>query len=199
MKLPSKCKWRVAVAVFGIIGLTSCTTEVRHRVLCVFFEGVDETNAVPAMFTENISPTNAGGQTVATSSSRLSAAPVIHYHKPYDERKCTACHVSRQSQQLRAEGGDLCLECHKKLIGDAKYVHPPVDDGKCLLCHSPHESVQLFLLKRQGRAVCLDCHKMPKLLKVKEHTTMGEAACESCHDPHCSNLKKLLRPPPPPP
>lgn len=193
MKLPSTCLWWVALPLLCIIALTSCTTETRHRVLCVFFEGVDETNAPTVAVTGfNLSSSNSV-QTIA--ASRLPAAPVIHYHKPYEERKCLACHVSKQSQQLHTEGGELCLECHKTLIGDAKFIHVPVDDGKCLLCHNPHESTELFLLKRKGRAVCLDCHKMTKLLKVKEHTTMGEAACTSCHDPHRSNIKKLMKEP----
>lgn len=186
--------WRVAVTFLGIIALTSCSTKIRHQALCIFFEGVDETNAPSVVVTDLASPTNFAVQSIA--ASRLPVGPIIHYHKPYEERKCISCHVSGQSQQLHAEGGDLCLECHKKLTANAKFIHPPVDDGKCLLCHNPHESTELFLLKRKGRAVCLDCHKMTKLLRVKDHTTMGEASCVSCHDPHASNLKKLLKPKP---
>ena len=193
MKLPPTCLWRVAFTFYCLIALTSCSTQSRHRLLCVFFEGVDQTNAPPAVITEFGSPTN--HSVYALASSRLPVAPIIHYHQPYEERKCLACHVSKQSQQLHAEGGELCLECHKHLIGDAKFIHVPVDDGKCLLCHNPHESTELFLLKRKGRAVCFDCHKLTKLLKVMEHTTMGEASCVSCHDPHRSNIKKLLKQP----
>lgn len=167
--------------------LTGCRPETRRQLLGVFFTGIDRP---PPRRVEAPAP----ARTNAPVASFVAPdEPVIHFHQPYFERQCAACHVSAMSQELRLPGGDLCLECHGKLIGKARFVHPPVDEGRCTACHHPHESQEPFLLTRRGQAVCLECHQRTKLARVKAHATIGERACQDCHDPHRSDLKKLLK------
>ncbi len=174
--------------------LLGCSSQNRDQLVRVFFTGVDE----PVRVARGSSGTNSASgsstnSTVALAQGGVPVQPVVFFHKPFAERNCVACHVLAQSAQLKAVGGDLCLTCHDKLIGKAKFVHSPVDDGKCQLCHDPHQSKEKWLLIRKGRAICLDCHRLAKMEKVKGHVNMGSDACQSCHDPHRSDLKKLLK------
>jgi len=182
------------VVILWTAALAGCGVPARDRLVHVFFTGVDR----PAAAANTTGAAGAHGPaTPGTNAPVLVASlprePVVHFHQPFADRNCSACHAGEHGQQLKAEGGDLCLGCHDKLIGQAKYVHPPVDDGKCLMCHEPHQSRNSWLLSRKGRAVCLECHRLAKMEKVKGHAEMGTAACQSCHDPHRSDLKKLLR------
>lgn len=181
-------RWAWVVACAAV--LVGCGSQSRDRLVHVFFTGVDQP-VVASASTNSMPVTNSGPSSLVNN-----AVPAVFFHKPFAERNCVGCHQSDKSQKLKAEGADLCLTCHDKLIGEAKVVHSPVDDGKCHLCHDPHQSKQKSLLIRVGRDVCLNCHRMAKMEKVKGHANMGtEAACQSCHDPHKSNLKKLLKAP----
>jgi predicted CXXCH cytochrome family protein len=180
----------VATTLGCVLLLAGCSSQTKHRLLCVFFTGLDQTNS-PPLAVASAASTDAAAQPAAAA-----AIPVVYFHKPYFERNCEACHVTGQSEELRATGSDLCLECHQKLIGNATYVHAPVNDGKCNLCHVAHKSTERFLLTGKAQDVCLDCHKRAKMVKVKGHATMGTAECVSCHDPHRSDQRKLLKAPP---
>ena len=179
---------KIATTLTCALLLAGCSSQTKDRLLRVFFTGVDATNRPP---------TTAEAPVAATNQALLAVAPSIrsevHTHPPYFERKCTACHVNELSQELRSNGGDLCLGCHDKLIGNAKHVHAPVSDGRCDLCHLPHESPEPFLLTRKAQELCLDCHSLAQMEKLRGHATMGTSECVSCHDPHRSELPKLAK------
>jgi len=165
--------------------VSGCSTETRHRLLHVFFTGVDRTNAAPAVVSVAEPPRQA--------AFAVPVAQPDFIHKPYGESQCAACHLTAESQQLRVTGGALCLECHSNLLADAKYVHAPVEAGACDLCHEPHRSTEPSLLKRKSQELCLECHSSAIMAKVKAHTTNEAALCIECHDAHRSNRPKLAR------
>ena len=160
-----------------------CSSAARHDVLCFFFTGVDRPNSLPVSTVVHATTNEATALSVS--------APVEYIHKPYLERDCAACHVSAESQELRAQGEALCFECHKTLIGNAKYVHAPVAAGQCELCHEPHKSPERFLLRHKSQELCLDCHSMPLMMEIRAHGNMGQKSCVECHDPHRSDRPKL--------
>ncbi|MEI6779342.1 MAG: cytochrome c3 family protein [Verrucomicrobiota bacterium] len=166
-----------------------CRPETKDKLLRVFFTGVDAKGR-PAVAAAAVS-TNTAVRTAATNTF-----PVVFLHQPFAERNCTACHVSDLSQELRTGGSGLCLGCHDKLIGNAKYVHAPVSDGRCDLCHQSHDSPERFLLTRKAQVLCLDCHALVQMAKLRDHATLPDAGCTSCHDPHRSERKSLVKPAP---
>jgi len=193
---------RLAVAALGLVCWAllggGCGAPGRQAMLHVLFTGVDAASGPPgaaagAKGTNAVAAAGAKGTNMITAVIGPAARPALYVHTPYAEHKCSACHVAGQAQELHAKDGELCLECHSKLIGAAKFVHPPVDDGKCHLCHTSHQSTERFLLTRKAEELCFGCHKLPKLEKVKQHATLATTECLSCHDPHRSDLKKLLK------
>ena len=188
MRLQFQWQW-AAITLSSVLALTGCNSQARHRVLCVFFTGVDQPTAPPP-----VRPAAPGTNAVLGTAAQTNQ-PAVYLHQPYAEQKCAACHLGEQSQELRAGGGDLCLECHPKLVGQAKYVHAPVKDGQCQHCHAAHQSTEPYLLTRKGQGVCVDCHTLAKIEKVKGHAGIGKDLCFTCHDPHGSEWKKLLKVP----
>ena len=179
-------RWVAAGFAVGLLAV-GCSTETKQRWLHVFFTGVDETNAPPTGAFAGV-VTNAVASPVA-----LPAAPVVYMHPLYSERKCDSCHITGQSEQLRATGSALCLECHQKLIANAKFIHAPIRDGRCDQCHEAHKSTERFQLTHKAQELCLSCHKLVEMAKVKGHASMGTAECLSCHDAHCSDQKYLVK------
>jgi len=179
---------RMGAASILFILVAGCSSQTNQRLLRVFFTGVDQTNSPPVVVEPPRPSTNTAAGPVA-----IVTVPVIYRHQPFLDGKCDACHLAGGSEELRATGSALCLECHQKLIQNAKFLHAPVRDGRCALCHDAHKSPERFLLTRKGQDVCLNCHKMAEMTKVKGHLSMGSAECLSCHDAHRSNEKYLLK------
>jgi predicted CXXCH cytochrome family protein len=178
----------VVAGLAGGLLVVGCSTETKQRWLQVFFTGVDGTNAPPASAAPKV-VTNA----VAPPATTAPAAPVVYMHPLYAERKCDSCHVTGQSEELRATGSALCLECHQKLIANAQFIHAPIRDGRCDQCHEAHKSAERFQLTHKAQELCLSCHKLVEMANVKGHASMGTAECLSCHDAHRSNQKYLAR------
>jgi predicted CXXCH cytochrome family protein len=179
-------RWVAAGFACGLLA-AGCSTESKQRLLRVFFTGTEETNAPPASELVGV-VTNAAARPAAAPEE-----PVVYMHQPYLERKCDACHLTGQSEELRATGSALCLECHQKLIANAAFIHTPIGEGKCDPCHDAHQSTERYLLTRKGQEVCLSCHKLVEMLSLKGHDSMGAAECLSCHDAHRSDQKYLLK------
>jgi predicted CXXCH cytochrome family protein len=178
---------QIATTLVCVLLAAGCSPQTKEHLLRVFFTGAGTTNRPPVTASAAVS-TNA-----AVQPSIPTTPQVVSSHKAFTERNCTACHLTAMSQELRSSGSDLCLECHDKLIGNAKYVHAPVNDGRCDLCHQPHESTERFLLTRKAQDLCLDCHPFAQMVKLRGHATMGTAECVSCHDPHRSEQKNLVK------
>lgn len=179
-------RW-VAVGIAGGLLAVGCSTETKQRWLHVFFTGVDGTNGRPASVTAPV-VTN-----VVAVPAAVPAAPAVYMHPLYAERKCDSCHVTGQSEQLRATGSALCLQCHQKLIANAKFIHAPIRDGRCDQCHEAHKSTEHFLLTHKVQDLCAGCHKPAALAKVPGHADMKADECLSCHDPHRSDEASLMK------
>lgn len=166
---------------------TGCRAPARQTLLHVFFTGVDSTQVaeVPRPKVATIPQ--------LTPARTAAPAPLLFVHQPYEERKCDACHLSRQSEQLKREEPALCLECHPQLGGEAKFVHAPFGEGRCSLCHDAHQAEEKKLLTRKAQALCEVCHKPALMQWVSRHATAGDSACVTCHDPHRSNQKALVK------
>ena len=178
--------WAAAGLAGGLL-IVGCSTETKQRWLHVFFTGVDGTNALSASL-----PTAVVTNVVALTAA-VPAAPVVYMHPLYAERKCDACHLTGQSEQLRATGSALCLECHQKLIANAKFIHAPIRDGRCDQCHEAHKSTERFHLTHRAQELCLSCHTQVEMAKVNAHASLGTAECLSCHDAHRSDQKGLVK------
>jgi predicted CXXCH cytochrome family protein len=114
-------------------------------------------------------------------------------HRPYQNRRCDACHESKFSQKLRAPAGEICLLCHKIVFEKAAFRHAPAGDGSCLGCHNPHESAEKFLLTRKGQDVCRECHDERDVAGNAAHVAIGTTPCQACHDPHGGENRLFLK------
>lgn len=178
--------WSTAGALCFSLALTGCGSQTRHRLLHVFFTGVDQPAA-------SSSAAAAQSTNAPLQAAIQVAGPTLFVHQPYAEQKCSACHLGAQSQELRPGGGEICLECHTKLKTPAKYVHAPFGDGSCGTCHTPHQSEEPHLLSAKGQGVCTSCHELNQIRNLKGHAAMGGEVCWKCHDPHSSDQKNLVR------
>ena len=178
----------VAGGIACIVLAAGCSTRTKQNVLHFFFTGMDETNTPPVVAADDLPHTNSPAGIVAPLT------PLVYLHQPYLERKCDSCHLSGESEALRATGSALCLECHAKIVENAKFIHKPIRDGRCDQCHEAHKAGERFLLARKGQDVCLNCHKAAAMAVVKGHANMGSAECLSCHDAHRSDQEYLLKP-----
>lgn len=129
-----------------------------------------------------------------------------YVHGPAGVYQCVDCHdpESRPSRyQLRAQGAELCNECHFDKV-DAfkvnKYVHGPVGAGYCDTCHDSHASAYSGQLLMPVNELCLGCHRAVTreihvargitknghpLGGVPDPSRPGQMLnCASCHDPH---------------
>jgi len=123
-----------------MIILTGCSSQKGHGLVVLFFPSIDHP-ANPAPEVAALASTNAPIQPIAQLT------PPLYIHQPYAEQKCSACHLTAQSEVLRTGGRDLCLECHKlKAIADTK-GHATMGTELCWTCHEPHRSEQKGLLK----------------------------------------------------
>lgn len=93
----------------------------------------------------------------------------LRRHPEVIEGRCSTCHDSHSSDDIRFLRGDpilLCIECHKRQsvachpIGE-KALDPrsktPID---CLTCHNPMEAEFPMIMRLDGsKQLCNECHK----------------------------------------
>lgn len=82
----------------------------------------------------------------------------------------------------------VCLECHRKKLGEWPASRHHAEDVACTDCHRVHEP------RRAATAGCRSCHQdvvarmqMPSHHPVRE----GNMSCASCHDVHSNNEAAL--------
>lgn len=112
-------------------------------------------------------------------------------HKPFEENKCSSCHVAGSTAVVRT-GMSLCVDCHKtSMEGFNKISNHLIlgkNDSSCNSCHNPHASDERYLLKDKEKRVCYECHTDTKDYVAKsahKHPKIG--ACLDCHVAHGSN------------
>ncbi len=123
-------------------------------------------------------------------------------HSPVDDGECTACHSPHGSPykfQLRANGSDLCFQCHDEELVGEKFVHGPAAAGGCIACHEPHTANYEKNLRAEPPELCYMCHTAKaEAIKGSEfvHTPVAES-CVNCHSPHSAPAKFMLPADPP--
>lgn len=135
-------------------------------------------------------------------SCHPSMAKIEFPHYPVKEGNCLACHQEiadrhpikgMKTFSIKAEGANLCNECHESL-GKGKIVHAPVKGGECLVCHNPHGGKARNLLNSDDLiGVCTTCHDKSSFNQPSMHGPVAMGACAQCHDPHQAGEKGLLR------
>ncbi len=116
-------------------------------------------------------------------------------HKPFEEKKCSACHAGKRYETK--VGTEVCIECHKSTMQSFNKINshlvPGADANSCTSCHNPHASDEKNLFRDKGTRVCLKCHVDTGVLIAKSnfvHPGIGQ--CSDCHVSHGSNNKFFL-------
>lgn len=86
--------------------------------------------------------------------------------------ECTACHVEKDSRDLKAGLNETCIQCHPArgrkdhVINVVPSVVPeglPLAEGNkisCVTCHEPHgKNTVGRLLRKEFNTLCIACHK----------------------------------------
>lgn len=196
------CRRRVrSLTAKGAIGalcaallLSDCTAHTKREWLTFFFDGVPpERTESPTAAASPRQPGPPGTSAGLPPSPAAKAAPGETVHRPYQNRRCDACHESKFSQKLRGPAGEICLLCHQIIFEKAAVRHAPAGDGSCLACHNPHASPEKFLLTRKGQAVCRECHDERDVAGSAAHVAIGSTPCQECHDPHGGGNRLFLK------
>jgi predicted CXXCH cytochrome family protein len=187
----------VASSVLAAALASGClSTAARYRVLDFFFDGV------PAPYATSVPSSPAEEQAIAEQAAPLadqplaveSPAPQFSAHPPYAEKECSKCHDEAKSNELVAQGVDLCWNCHEQDNFVNKVVHGPVDSGYCLGCHDPHRSASPKLLLHADSELCGQCHDQRTFPQGELHRASEGDDCVGCHNPHSAGRAYMLRP-----
>ncbi len=109
-----------------------------------------------------------------TASEAAPPAENVNVHTPAAfANSCLACHIEKDSAQLRAKSvGAVCERCHPKIHSDERNSHPvdvalgrgmhttmPLSENRidCHTCHDPH-GTRGALLRRKPALLCGECH-----------------------------------------
>jgi predicted CXXCH cytochrome family protein len=178
------------LVLVAVMCLGSCSSSSRTRMLSFFFDGAEESRDVGAAAED--STDTRGSARPAPGHQRGVSRPAMVVHPVYQDRNCSACHDSEQSNALVEEVPDLCYQCHENFGDENEFVHMPVESGECLFCHNPHFSDRKFLLVASVHSLCFQCHDETELLEKEPHTDLGDAECTTCHNPHAGSDETLL-------
>jgi predicted CXXCH cytochrome family protein len=122
-------------------------------------------------------------------------------HGPVASGECSRCHephAAKLEGLLRAEGKELCIECHIELgqtMRSAAVVHDAADED-CLNCHEAHSAPYEPILSDAVPDLCGSCHD--EVVAIATEATVPhapasqDARCLHCHSPHASEHSNLL-------
>ncbi len=167
------------IVILGLMSLAlfSCTSEARHKIARVLFDGVPPLEG-PVEVPRDVSSGSDNTENESTPEDTVELAPVYIIHKPYKDQNCSSCHNFDAPESSQLSGPDLCLSCHDTFFSENALVHiPAIVD--CLQCHTPHKSTISNLLVQEMPDLCLTCHGEEEL---PHPTDMG--SCTDCHNPH---------------
>jgi predicted CXXCH cytochrome family protein len=161
------------------------------NVLSFFFDGVPQEE-------KNIeNPSSDSLLSVLQDSSStliaISENPEMHYHQPFQQKNCHACHDQGSVGDLLTDIPDLCYSCHEDYSKKFKYLHGPIEMGFCNSCHKPHMSEAEKLLISPNNQLCFHCHVIYQVKQPESHIEIGDAKCIECHDPHGQNTPYSTR------
>ena len=171
MKFSRIIFWVAIVFLGALLLTTGCNSATKRKWLTTFFDGVPAETVAGST-----AVTGAGTNSIASNIVVPPVKPVVkkmNFHKPFEDNKCSECHQSTFSQELRMPPPKLCFECHKDFLTGIKVKHQPVAEGDCKSCHDPQQSVNTNLLVKVGSALCLTCHDNPlaagKMVMAPQH------------------------------
>jgi predicted CXXCH cytochrome family protein len=180
------CIWGLAVLL-----LSQCSPRTGKNLLNFFFDGVPETDTVPA---ELAGPEESSGDSLGLPrESYALVKPEQMQHYPYEEGECASCHNERSLGTMVEEQPGLCYLCHEDLSEVYPYLHGPVAGGYCTSCHDPHSSTYPKLLRMTGDALCYYCHAQEDVLKNEMHQDLEGMLCMDCHNPHGGEDKYVFQ------
>lgn len=182
-----KIKYVFIIVLFSLIAfLTSCS----HKTLSFFFDGVPYPDN-PLIIASNYS-SNPTAMVRINNITEVKAKPEMHYHMPFLDKDCNACHNEKLMGKYLLPQPALCYQCHVDFSTIYTNLHLPVEAGECTACHSPHMAERGGLLLQTGRKLCLSCHDKGDVVKLKSHEGTGDADCTECHNPHGGSERTLL-------
>jgi len=209
-------RWRgVLCLMSGLVLLVACSVNEDYETLSFWFDGVPTPEQLEAkrLADEQRAALMAGEDLGPLSSEQRAALLAVRVeveeassHQPFNEKKCTACHVMTGSTEEGASAGwmsdlpelkvppsELCLGCHQR--PEASYLHGPAASGNCSICHEAHLSYNQHLLRNKNQErLCRSCHQQETFLTEEAHSVLGERDCVECHNPHGAEREYLLRP-----
>lgn len=158
-----------ALGLFVCLTVLGCSTpQQRYKVLSFFFDGVPDPDAPKAV----------------RRSSAPGARPVF-IHKPYEEKKCDACHLNTDDIFARAKvKADMCYTCHPKVLDQYEKIHGPVAAGQCMMCHAAHASGEPHLVRVPAPRLCTQCHEPGTFSPNPVEHQDPKANCLACHSGH---------------
>ncbi len=177
----------ILVLVWFVVCLGGCGEENRYRVLSFFFDGVPKPGEVEQLKQEL-------AQKEAQAEKEASDTPAFFLHRPYENRKCRACHSVEGSFEPKVSDPLLCRRCHESYYKTASddWVHGPVIFNQCALCHLPHKSKHAKLLHQAQPQLCLQCHDGAFFKEDPFHSQLENLRCSNCHEPHAAGNRLLL-------
>lgn len=175
--------WGLGVATVATwVVAAACAPATRYRVLSFFLDGVPDPNAPKIDATANLPTT--GPTSAAAASAGAAPRATLFPHKPYRDGQCAGCHDLETGQLVRPVEQGLCLNCHRNVPGDVRYVHGPVAVNACTMCHHYHASPFEKLLLKEPLPTCFRCHDREDLTPGEHHAEIEQVGCVICHDPH---------------
>lgn len=117
------------------------------------------------------------------------------FHNDENEKGCSPCHELNFGKVGKKEGPDQspCYSCHKKILGDYKFVHGPAAVWSCLTCHDgKSRKPKLGVVKPDDRS-CSECHEKSWDTRKFKHGPTAAGNCTTCHDPHAADKPFFLR------
>ncbi|MEK6531671.1 MAG: cytochrome c3 family protein [Deltaproteobacteria bacterium] len=117
-------------------------------------------------------------------------------HKPFEEKKCSACHI-RGAKEVSESILSTCASCHKATLAGFNKIYSHLISGadtkSCSACHAPHASDGKKLLRDKETRVCFSCHFSTRDSIGRSKVTHPKLEmCTSCHTSHGSNDRYFL-------
>jgi predicted CXXCH cytochrome family protein len=169
-----------AALLLTAVGL-GCAVENHYKLLSFFFDGVPDPALIEAGRSE-VERVRAAGGTVYT-------------HDPYKNEQCDGCHRNAQGRMVMKVTAVVCMNCHKDVPDQHRFMHGPVaigGEGACLWCHSPHESTVKSLLRAEANTVCRQCHDASLARRrIPAHADESQS-CVECHSGHGGSNRYFL-------
>jgi predicted CXXCH cytochrome family protein len=176
----------------GLALLAACAKDSRYRMLKFFFDGVPtvaEQQTTTSLVSARKRPFTFPHRP-PTAPAAPTALPAVSIHKPFAERKCTACHDMSAGGDALTRNLNLCDRCHQEERVNENWAHGPINLGQCMPCHRAHQSPYPHLLDEPMPNLCLRCHEDTLDRKTQYHNVANLAQCTHCHDAHRASTTK---------